>query len=758
VIHKLSLTGFGKFRRADFELGGVTLVFGPNEAGKTTFFDGLFQALCRPSEAKKAGKDLKARYGADRSAQATLSRELPVTDDEFMNLYAIRAGDLQFELGKGAEWLDRLKSRLFHGGIDPAMLIAEFKNRSSDSRTFLHNKELEKAREAADKARSELDAKRRDREAVLSREKSLAETEAALEETRKAIQAITAEIADAEKRSGEQDRIGLRRKWNGHLAKLEEWMALRAEAEALEPYRDDRREEFDRLLEASRQAESALQSDSGKRDLQAKLIAETKAEVRALRDQKDAVSPRSTLAKRLAEEAGALLSGKAPKPGLPLWSSAGVAVLVLAGAAAAVLLWGWGGAVAGIACLAASCVVALLGLRARKDAMRNGMAAKLTRCKDQWNLGSAAIGALPGMDVSGLATVEGFMQAMETASRERDALEAREAEAARRLESQKDGLESLESSLAGRKDALENARRAEREWLAAHRAETMNEYLAKVARCAQVRAGLPRRRAELEELAEGMDLEGFHREVRRKLQGLDEEGVPERGLDEASLQRLRKRRQDLQLRRETEERREREWIAKREGLAGEIRGAFGNLAGEIVACEDRLSTLEEGIRKQETDKQAAALALDIFKEVGNGADLLLAGLSREMESMLGNILPAGRTVALLGLDKEQIQVQDAAGGARSLEHLSTGTKHAMVLAAKLALALKHREGGTGILVLDEPFLAMDDERETKALELLRDFHDRHGWQIILMTKETGLKNKVLELFTAPKLVDLSLFR
>jgi recombinational DNA repair ATPase RecF len=214
----------------------------------------------------------------------------------------------------------------------------------------------------------------------------------------------------------------------------------------------------------------------------------------------------------------------------------------------------------------------------------------------------------------------------------------------------------------------------------------------------------------------------------------------------------------LQLRREAEERREREWIAKREGLAGEIRGAFGNLAGEIVGCEDRLSTLEEGIRRQETDKQAAALALDIFKEVGNGADLLLAGLSREMESMLGNILPAGRAVSLLGLDKEQIQVQDAAGGARALEHLSTGTKHAMVLAAKLALALKHRQGGPGILVLDEPFLAMDDERETKALELLRDFHDRHGWQIILMTKETGLKNKVLKLFTAPKLVDLSLFR
>jgi ABC-type Mn2+/Zn2+ transport system ATPase subunit len=110
----------------------------------------------------------------------------------------------------------------------------------------------------------------------------------------------------------------------------------------------------------------------------------------------------------------------------------------------------------------------------------------------------------------------------------------------------------------------------------------------------------------------------------------------------------------------------------------------------------------------------------------------------------------------LGLEDRLIQVKDAGGGTRSLDNLSTGTRHAMVLAAKLAMALKHRQG-PGILVLDEPFLAMDDERETRALELLRDFHTQHGWQIILMTKEIGLKDKVLKLFTAPRLVDLSLF-
>jgi ABC-type Mn2+/Zn2+ transport system ATPase subunit len=68
--------------------------------------------------------------------------------------------------------------------------------------------------------------------------------------------------------------------------------------------------------------------------------------------------------------------------------------------------------------------------------------------------------------------------------------------------------------------------------------------------------------------------------------------------------------------------------------------------------------------------------------------------------------------------------------------------------------LKHRQG-PGVLVLDEPFLAMDGERETRALELLRDFHDRNGWQIILLTKEAHLRDKVLKTFSQPRIIDLT---
>jgi predicted ATP-binding protein involved in virulence len=91
LIDKLTLTDFGKFRGAAFDLKPVTFVFGPNEAGKTTFFDGLFQALCKPSETRKAGKSLKERYGAGRKASMSSAPADAVSEEEFLNLFATAA-------------------------------------------------------------------------------------------------------------------------------------------------------------------------------------------------------------------------------------------------------------------------------------------------------------------------------------------------------------------------------------------------------------------------------------------------------------------------------------------------------------------------------------------------------------------------------------------------------------------------------------------------------------------------------------------
>jgi ABC-type Mn2+/Zn2+ transport system ATPase subunit len=755
VIHKLTLHGFGKFRRAEFDLSGVTVVYGPNEAGKTTFFDGLFQALCRPSEAKLIGKQLKSRYGSGRIAEAVLSNDVPITDEEFMNLYAIRAGDLKLEFDKGTEWLDGLKSRLFHGGVDPNALLAEFEKRSSDAMTHAHNKDAAKAREAAAHARRELEARKRERSDLLGKEASLGAAEAALAETRRLREAAAQELAALEKHAALEDRIGLRQKWTAQLARLEDWDALQASAAELAPYQEDRREEWNRWSAAAKGAQAALLAEKGKREQQSGLVAKARAELRQAKEAREAAGPRSALAARLAEAARKTLAEPAPSGRIPWWGPAAAILLLPAGIAGIFVLGGPAGYAVAVLGLVSAVAATALAMRTGKAAHRTAAAEtlrrKLSSLKDQWAVGAPGASAGAGE----VSTLEGFIQAMDLCARERENLKARESESAKRLEAHEDALEKIEAALRALKDEEDAAERAVREWLSRQGALDFEEYLLKVTRARHVRSDLEKRRAELESLAEGKDWDALRRELRRKLQALDEDGVAEKGRDDAGLQRLRRRREELASEQEQLVRKEQDLIGNKERLAGEISGAMGKLAPAIVEWEDRLAKAEEDIRVHEVDKRAAALVRDIFRDLGDGADLMLKGLAGEMEAMLGNILPKGRTVSLLGLADKHIQVLDAGGGSRSLEQLSTGTKHAMVLAAKLAMALKHRQG-PGILVLDEPFLAMDDERESRALELLRDFHGRNGWQIILLTKESHLLEKVRKTFSGPRIIDLSL--
>lgn len=739
----------------------MTVICGPNEAGKTTFFDGLFQALCDPSETKKPGKLLKARYGAQRQATATLVNTAPISDDEFLNLYAIRAGDLKLESGQGSDWMEKLKSRLFHGGLDPRVLAEEYERRSSDKRTFVHNKELDGLRDRLAKARLELEAHRRERESLLGKEKSLGELEASLQATRKLREADEERLRGFDRDLAFEDRIALRQKISAQLTRLEDWEALESGIQELAAFKDARREDWERLAEALKSAANKLQTERGKRELQADLVAKARAENRALKLAQESAGNRSQAAAKLVETIRAALVNKA-KGGFPVSAVAfAVAMALVSGAMGAWWLRGPAGLAVAALGLGLSVIFVLAGHRRGQRQAEQGLDQSLARWKDEWKLASLSgassspvSSGLNSIDIAGIATAEGFLQAMESCAREKDILARQEQEAAHRLHDLETDLDRLDQIVSECRNEEEEARRAEKRWLSGLGVESGEIFLLKVSRLAELRSQMPKRKADLETLVQGADLSGYGRELNRKLQALDEEGIPPRGRDEAALQRLRRERQETQAHKEKLDREEREKIAQTQVLAGEVGATLGKLAAQIVKWEDLTAELESEIESKELDKRAAAMALEIFRGIGDGTDLLWTGLGQEMEAMLGHILPGSRNLTLQGLGGGQIQVQDASGSVRILENLSTGTKDAVVLAARLALALKSR-AEAGILVLDDPFLAMDAERETRALELLRTFQDRHGWQIILLTKEIPLRDKVLRLFTDPLVVDLS---
>ena len=244
MISKLVLTNFGKFQGVTFELAPVTLVYGPNEAGKTTFFDGLFQALCDPSETKKLGKLLKDRYGVARVASAVILNGVSVSDDEFMNLFAIRAGQFNLELSQGSEWMEKLKSCLFHGGIDPKILSEEFDKLSSNKKNHLHNKVLEAVRLRAEESRRELAAYLEKRQDLIVKESELKRLGIAHQEIGKLRKDADERLKALDAVFASEEKIGQRQKFSAQLGRLEDWQALEKEQKELIRFRDVRREDW----------------------------------------------------------------------------------------------------------------------------------------------------------------------------------------------------------------------------------------------------------------------------------------------------------------------------------------------------------------------------------------------------------------------------------------------------------------------------------------------------------------------------------
>jgi DNA repair exonuclease SbcCD ATPase subunit len=104
-------------------------------------------------------------------------------------------------------------------------------------------------------------------------------------------------------------------------------------------------------------------------------------------------------------------------------------------------------------------------------------------------------------------------------------------------------------------------------------------------------------------------------------------------------------------------------------------------------------------------------------------------------------------VGLKAFALDSADVADGDGGARPEEFLSAGTRDAFLLAARLTLARKSvAAGGRALVVLDEPFIALDRARTARALDVLKEFHETAGWQIVIFTKDEVLEKQAEKVF------------
>jgi DNA repair exonuclease SbcCD ATPase subunit len=234
------------------------------------------------------------------------------------------------------------------------------------------------------------------------------------------------------------------------------------------------------------------------------------------------------------------------------------------------------------------------------------------------------------------------------------------------------------------------------------------------------------------------------------LRGFDEEGIPLHGKTDAGISALKTTidRRGQELKRISEELQRQSAELGEQG--GEIRGSLGELPQQILGLESQIHEFDRQIDANNIDRLAAGFAAEIFASITRGSDAALQRLSSALGESFAKIAEEPRSALLKRLDSQAISATDSAGIIRPLEQLSTGTRDCFVLAARLALARQASEE-TSILVLDEPFLSLDEARQSRAVALLRQFQDETGWQIVLMTKEKSLVDKMRAAFAAEQI-------
>ena len=671
MITVMRLERFGAFIDRELEFGTVTLFVGPNESGKTTIVDALCDVLCKPRSNRRAGKRLALRYGTDRRVSAEF-------DGEPMTIPEDAFYDL-FAIRSGELNLD----------VKPGSSWVE----TLKAELFTAGLDPKRMHAALGRRASNDGGSRHNRELRELREeqRQLAERRDLLEE--RVVAARAAESAVAGQRA---ERSRLAAELDGLTRTLDE-----RQRQARHRLHHAEHREAERLLqrfeELSREPD-AVPASSG----------EAAARLQELSEASDAAAQEVTRARAELEHARRQLqdtAGGAPAHAASAEGASGIATVVvlalLAGGVLAVL-------------------VLILGLP-MLAAVTAGVAA---------TAGTVAVAALIRQRSAGFASIR------EETDR-----------AAERLRVRRERHDQLERELRG--------------FLERYGAESKEQLLMQLG---GARADESRRRDAEVELAAAArerglrDLDTLRQMLREQLR--DGPRTPEASVSEEPVrstvdsypttdeERLRAR--AVELRERLEE------LDEKVGRDREKAAALSAGAAEMTELNTRIAAAERRIASLELDRRAAGIAASLFARIADESTAALDELSADIGSRYtavsgsaaaqGAVFTVGSpqssltpdpelssSVNLEALEEEPLIV-DAYGVARPADQLSQGTRDAYSLAARLALA-ERAQRGAGLLIMDEPFHAMDTTRMRRALRLIARFQERTGWQLVVMTTD-----------------------
>ena len=731
-IERLSLRDFGPLRDLVLVPADLTVVFGQNEAGKTSCIDALARAMrdrVRPGSGKLL-EQLREGPGFQGDIDLVLSPEdggavLELLSDypSLARLFIVRDADASLEGGRG--WLNAIRGRLI--GIDLQRVSDKVRKAASLTNNSSPREARVDERQRLAERLTRLDGFLADLPAI---SRSLEEC-LQIERQRVATRGRIERLRDAER----YERYRLAQRSN------ERAQESRRELQDLERYGDqdltDWREAVSAVREAAAIAKSAENDTQRLRDsqdlsseeLKKREIAAEKADAQraeCTRRDLEGIVSRARLSQSTAQRwslwrtplavAGILLLVFAIGAGLqvlaPGSASEGGQLGLLSGAAAVLGLLG-----AGLSIYATS------NLRRAANSQTQALAVCATILSRADNLETCAA------QISELAGN----------SERADAEKIAAAEKHRALEESIQNAEAIEQD---RRRTLEGAQRMVADVRERVRLSSIEQLEEKLRERTRISSTLEEAQRTAQGVLGERDQELAIDKRIEKL-ALPDPGVSPNPIELAQLELELEAfdSQLLRLRGEVTDRRDRTLTAV--GLS--------NLA-TAKAERDRLA---EGIKVIDDETRAGKLCLQVLRELDQDID-------RPLREALGNgpgaagaylaRFTSGRYVSVVIDEDGKLAVERDDGTRFSMDALSRGARDQLALSVRVAL-VRRLLGEPGFLALDDAFLSSDAGRRQSLVSAFTSLTEE-GWQIVYFTFDSDLRDqlaakgaKVLELPT-----------
>lgn len=753
MIKELTLKSFGKFTGKKISFGPITLFIGDNESGKSTIFDSILDNICKPGMNISEGKRLAERYGDERDSELKTidGSNIKIDTNEFLNLYAIHAGSISLDFSSGKSWMDKVKSSIFTGGIDPSKIADDFENLSKDKGMLKHVIKYKNKVTELKELENNLDVLNKNKENILLKEKGLKEQKEKLNSLLDEINIKESELNKHSFELDQQDKIRQREDLFNSIKLIENYQKLERELSLLEHFKDDRTGELNKHLKSIDELEDKL----GRKESELKYINDGFAtKERNISELEPKLESAGALSGMSSQLLGKIDQNK-PKSVIRtifVWRKSLLtlsAIPLTAGIASFFLLPYLSiteDLLIRISSISGGVIIALiLVFLSRKKEEREespDIAHFITGIKDEFQSRS-------GGNRLKSEGIDGIIYELMKYQGEYDSLNQNKINILNDLAESRGKKEKAIKEEASVKKDLTDSKATLDSILRKLNVTDKDEYIERRKEYIFKQNDLETLKIELHKLLthyKASDADTLKIDLQARVSNLNDDIQLEKKQD-SELNRIKKLKENTNKELEklkSEKSKIKTDLDKGEGV---VKGSFGNIPEQILEKERAIIACKQELEDMKTDREAAGIVSDIFKKISLDSSMVFEELGKEISIMFGDILPEIRDITIGDFKTEEISLTDAGGNKRNLENVSTGTHDSFLLAAKLVLALRsHEKGKPGFIILDEPFHALDDHRKLKALELLKKFHEDYGWQIVLFSKDTDIGNHMINIF------------